>query len=74
MLPDHYYTEMAGTEGNSGGPTRHIVRRGDARDLAFIPTGSVHLVVTSPPYADLKEYPEEPGQLGNIPDYDEILR
>jgi len=30
-------------------------------------------VVTSPPYADLKEYPEEPGQLGNIPDYDEFL-
>lgn len=36
--------------------------------------GSVHLVVTSPPYANLKEYePGNPHQLGHIPDYDEFL-
>jgi DNA modification methylase len=57
----------------NGGPTRHLVREGDARDLSFIETGSVHLVVTSPPYAMLKEYPDHQGQLGNMPVYDEFL-
>ncbi len=57
----------------SAGPTRHVIRQGDARDLAFIETQSVHLVVTSPPYAMLKEYPDHPGQLGNMPVYDEFL-
>src|SRR4051812_40790918 len=56
-----------------GGPTTHVVREGDARDLSFIETESVHLVVTSPPYASLKEYPDHPGQLGNLPVYDEFL-
>jgi DNA modification methylase len=56
-----------------GGPTTHIVREGDARDLSSIETESVHLVVTSPPYAMLKEYPDHPGQMGNIPVYDNFL-
>jgi DNA modification methylase len=56
-----------------GGLTRHLIREGDARDLSFIETQSVHLVVTSPPYAMLKEYPDHPGQLGNIPVYEEFL-
>jgi site-specific DNA-methyltransferase (adenine-specific) len=55
------------------GPTQHVLRVGDARDLSAVPTGSVHLVVTSPPYADLKEYEDADGQLGNITDYDEFL-
>jgi site-specific DNA-methyltransferase (adenine-specific) len=55
------------------GPTQHILRVGDARDLSAIATGSVHLVVTSPPYADLKRYAEVDGQLGNISDYDRFL-
>src|SRR3712207_407440 len=38
-----------------GGPTRHIIREGDARDLSAIETESVHLVCTSPPYGSLKE-------------------
>jgi site-specific DNA-methyltransferase (adenine-specific) len=57
----------------TGGPTTHVVREGDARDLSFIGTESVHLVVTSPPYASLKVYPDHPGQLGNIPVYEEFL-
>lgn len=57
----------------AGGPTRHLIGEGDARDLSFIETQSVHLVVTSPPYAMLKEYPDHPGQLGNMPVYDEFL-
>src|SRR5215472_10026289 len=36
--------------------TRHQLHLGDARDLSWIPAGSVHLVVTSPPYWTLKEY------------------
>jgi modification methylase len=51
----------------------HLVRLGDARDLSFIDDASVHLVCTSPPYGDLKEYPARPGQLGNMPDYDGFL-
>lgn len=57
----------------TGGPTTHLIREGDARDLSFIATESVHLVVTSPPYASLKVYPDHPGQLGNIPVYEEFL-
>lgn len=45
--------------------TRHLVVWGDARDLSWIPDESVHLVVTSPPYALLKTYEDVPGQLGN---------
>ncbi len=36
--------------------TRHEMTVGDARDLGFIPSESVHLVVTSPPYFNLKPY------------------
>jgi site-specific DNA-methyltransferase (adenine-specific) len=54
-------------------PTRHIIYEGDSRDLSAIPDGSVHLVVTSPPYAALKRYEEHPAQLGHITDYDAFL-
>lgn len=53
--------------------TTHTLVHGDARDLGFIPDESVHLVVTSPPYWNLKEYPNTPLQLGNMPDYDAFL-
>ena len=36
--------------------TQHLLRLGDARDLSWIAEGSVHLVVTSPPYWTLKKY------------------
>ncbi len=55
------------------GPTSHVIRQGDARDLGFIETESVHLVCTSPPYGSLKEYDDHPGQLGNLPVYEEFL-
>jgi site-specific DNA-methyltransferase (adenine-specific) len=54
-------------------PTRHVVREADARDLSFISTGTVHLIVTSPPYGALKEYPEHSRQLGNIQAYELFL-
>src|SRR5260370_42019980 len=36
--------------------TRHEMILGDARDLSFLADESVHLVVTSPPYFNLKPY------------------
>jgi DNA modification methylase len=57
----------------AGGPTQHEVVQGDARDLSFLADQSIHLVCTSPPYAMLKEYPDSPGQLGNIQDYEMFL-
>lgn len=57
----------------TGGPTTHGIYLGDARDLSAIETESVHLVCTSPPYAMLKEYPDHPGQMGNIPVYEDFL-
>ncbi len=53
--------------------TRHSIRQGDARDLSWMPDESVHLVVTSPPYWTLKEYPPAEGQLGLIADYESFL-
>ena len=53
--------------------TTHEVRQGDARDLSDIEDESVHLVVTSPPYWTLKEYPLAAGQLGAIEDYEAFL-
>ena len=53
--------------------TVHTLRHGDARDLSFIPNESVHLIVTSPPYWTLKEYPPHKHQLGAIEDYETFL-
>ena len=52
--------------------TRHLLVNGDARELGWIPDGSVHLVVTSPPYWTLKEYNAHKDQLGHVQDYDEF--
>jgi site-specific DNA-methyltransferase (adenine-specific) len=39
-----------------------------------VPDESVHLIVTSPPYANLKQYePGNPNQLGDIDDYEKFL-
>jgi len=53
--------------------TVHRLINGDARELAFLNDGSVHLVVTSPPYWNLKRYNENPDQLGHIQDYEAFL-
>ncbi|OGA48649.1 MAG: hypothetical protein A3G24_25525 [Betaproteobacteria bacterium RIFCSPLOWO2_12_FULL_62_13] len=55
------------------GITRHEVYEADARFLWFIPTESVHLVCSSPPYGALIKYPDHPGQLGNVASYDKFL-
>ncbi len=53
--------------------TKHVLRLGDARDLSWIADGSVHLIVTSPPYWTLKKYEDNERQLGEIADYDRFL-
>jgi len=47
--------------------------QGDARDLSFLPDESVHLVATSPPYWNLKQYNDHPNQMGHIQDYERFL-
>jgi modification methylase len=55
------------------GITTHTVYEGDARELGWVETESVHLVCTSPPYGSLKTYPDHPGQLGNLAVYEDFL-
>jgi len=53
--------------------TTHRLINGDARDLTFLPDESIHLVITSPPYWNLKRYNENPHQIGHIEDYESFL-
>ena len=53
--------------------TLHRLVNGDARDLSFLPDESAHLVITSPPYWNLKKYNENPDQLGHVNDYEAFL-
>ena len=55
-------------------PTRHELILGDARTLERTADGTVHLVLTSPPYWSLKSYRDSVGQLGHTEDYDEFVR
>lgn len=56
------------------GPTVHRIILGDSRTMPEIADESAHLVVTSPPYANLKDYePGNPDQLGDIDDYEQFL-
>jgi modification methylase len=56
------------------GPMRHRIILGDSRELPELADESVHLVVTSPPYANLKQYESgNPNQLGDIEDYEKFL-
>lgn len=53
--------------------TTHRLIQGDARNFPYIPDESVHLVVTSPPYWNLKRYNKNPRQMGHISDYEQFL-
>jgi site-specific DNA-methyltransferase (adenine-specific) len=53
--------------------TSHRLHVGDARELDWIESESVHLVVTSPPYWTLKEYEPSDAQMGAIEDYERFL-
>jgi modification methylase len=58
---------------NQGIETRHRLINADARDLSFLCDEWVHLIVTSPPYWNLKRYNEQEDQLGHIEDYESFL-
>lgn len=45
---------------------------GDSRDLTQIEDKSAHLVVTSPPYFNIKDYSDDSDQIGSINDYQEF--
>lgn len=54
--------------------TTHHLQLGDARNLSSVATGSIHLIVTSPPYWTLKKYENgNEKQLGDIQDYKDFL-
>lgn len=54
-------------------PTFHRLCLGDARSFPYVEDESVHLVVTSPPYFNLKRYNEHDDQLGHIDDYEQFV-
>lgn len=53
--------------------TTHRLIQGDARSIPYIHDESVHLVVTSPPYWNLKKYNDNAQQLGHISEYELFL-
>lgn len=55
-------------------PTKHRLGIGDARAMSRLSDESVHLIVTSPPYFDLKRYPDHDSQLGGLHDYEPFLK
>jgi len=57
---------------NKKNTTQRLIN-GDARDLSFLNNESIHLVITSPPYWNLKRYNENPNQLGHINNYESFL-
>ena len=58
---------------NNNLKTEQRLINGDARELSFIDDESIHLVITSPPYWNLKRYNENPDQLGHVNDYESFL-
>lgn len=54
-------------------PTEHRLFLCDSRELENLESGSIHLVLTSPPYWTLKKYRDHPQQLGAISIYEEFL-
>lgn len=75
--------ELARDEGRMGEveravkslPTHHDLYLGDARALSMVDEESIELVVTSPPYFDIKDYENGTGgenQLGDIEEYEQF--
>lgn len=54
-------------------PTRHDLYNADARRLEFLEPDTVHLILTSPPYWNLKKYRDHPSQLGDVEGYISFL-
>lgn len=52
--------------------TKHVLINGDSRNMALLPDKSVHLVITSPPYWQLKDYGND-GQIGFHDSYENYI-
>ncbi|MCD8293202.1 MAG: thermonuclease family protein [Prevotellaceae bacterium] len=52
--------------------TTHTFIHGDSRNLSLVPDKSVHLIVTSPPYWQLKDYGDN-GQIGFHDSYESYI-
>lgn len=52
--------------------TTHTLINGDSRNLSLIPDKSVHLIITSPPYWQLKDYGND-GQIGFHDSYENYI-
>lgn len=65
-------TAAARTQKSARARITQTLRCGDAREMDWVANESVHLVLTSPPYWTLKEYPANECQLGLIADYEEF--
>jgi modification methylase len=52
--------------------TKHLIVNGDSRQMSEIPNGSVNLIITSPPYWQLKDYGGE-GQIGFNDSYEKYI-
>lgn len=52
--------------------TKHILINGDCRNMALVPNESVQLIVTSPPYWQLKDYGDD-RQIGFNDSYEEYV-
>lgn len=53
--------------------TNQLLYHDDARNMGFIPAESIHLVLTSPPYFNLKEYRKGKNQLGILDNYQDFI-
>ena len=54
-------------------PSKHLLYRYDSRMMNDLSICQVHLVLTSPPYWNLKEYRRNDNQLGQIDSYEDFL-
>ncbi len=52
--------------------TKHTIVNGDSRQMSGIPDGSVNLIITSPPYWQLKDYGGE-NQIGFNDSYEKYI-
>ncbi|MBF0473006.1 MAG: site-specific DNA-methyltransferase, partial [Nitrospirae bacterium] len=52
--------------------TNHKIIIGDSRNLSEIPDNSIHLIVTSPPYWQLKDYGDD-NQIGYNDTYQDYI-
>ena len=67
-------TDRLAEDRSVGFKSSHRLFQGDARSFPQIPDESVHLVVTSPPYWNLKRYNPHRDQLGHIDEYEAFLQ